>query len=473
MIAASRVFAWVGSAWGVFVSLGFVSTNAADPVRPNIVYILADDMGYGDLGCYGQKRLATPLIDRMAAEGIRFTRHYAGCTVCAPSRCVLMTGRDTRHGAVKGNAGGPLPDSEVTVAEVLRDAGYVTGCYGKWGVGNPERRDDANRQGFDEFFGYNNMHHAHNFYPEFLIKNGAKVPLRNVLKPRWKEAGANAGISREGAGVSEVKVDYAPDLIVDAALAFMETKASGNAPFFLYLAFNVPHANNEGGADPEQQNGMEVPDHGVFKSENWPEPEKGFASMMRNIDRDVGRVLDSLRRLGLDEKTMVLFSSDNGPHAEGRHSEEFFDSNGELRGKKRDLYDGGVRVPFIVRWPGHIVPGQVSDLLSGFQDFLPTAAQLAGILPSTLPPGQGLSLVPTLLREEGQQLHDHLYWEFEEQGGKRAVVTKEWKAVRLQTKKQPDGPVELYHLDEDLGEMRNVAAEHPEVVSRLTRLLDE
>lgn len=441
----------------------------AEDDRPNIVFILADDLGYGDLGCFGQETLATPNLDRMAAEGLKLTRHYSGSTVCAPSRCVLMTGLHTGHCTVRGNGPALLKAEDVTVAEVLQAAGYATGCFGKWGIGNPPPRDDPNRQGFDEFYGYVNMFHAHNFYPPFLIRNGELERLENVTKDEWLIDGREEGGPKEGAGVAKVKKQYAPDLITDEALKFIERNKGG--PFFLYHALNVPHANNEGGSDKEQQDGMEVPDYGEFASKDWPNPEKGFAAMIHNIDRDVGRVLDKLQELGLAEKTLVIFSSDNGPHQEGKHEMEFFNSNGELRGMKRDLYEGGVRVPTIAWWPGTIEGGRSSDRLSGFQDFLPTAAELAK---ADAPEGlDGLSLAGMLTGESEGESHDFLYWEFQEKGGREAVVTTRWKAVRLNTNKDPNGPLELYDLKADPSETTNVADQFPEVIEAMEARLRE
>jgi arylsulfatase A-like enzyme len=422
--------------------------------QPNIVYILADDLGYGDLGCYGQKTLRSPQLDRMAGEGMRFTRHYAGSTVCAPSRCVLMTGWHTGHARIRGNGPGQMQPEDIAVAGLLQQAGYRTGCVGKWGIGNPPPLDDPQRQGFDYFYGYINMFHAHNFYPEFAIQNGRRVPLRNVVGERWKDS--------DGRGVAVARVDYLPDLITEQALQFIERNK--HRPFFLYYALNVPHANNEAG-----KAGMEVPDHGDFAARDWPEPEKGFASMIRNLDRDVGRLLDKLAELGIDERTLVIFTSDNGPHQEGGHQMPFFDSNGPLRGKKRDLYEGGIRVPMIARWPGKIEAGAVSDHLSGFQDMLPTFAELAGI---RAPKTDGISMVPTLMgRPSVQQQHPHLYWEFYEQGGKQAVVKGNWKAVRLNVVQDPEGPVELYDLAADVGEENNVADRHPEIAAEMRTIM--
>ncbi len=443
-----------------------LSSLAAD--KPNIIFILADDMGYGDLGCFGQKTLATPNLDRMAAEGMKFTRHYAGSTVCAPSRCVLLTGLHTGHCSVRGNNAVNLKSEDVTIAEVLKKAGYATACTGKWGVGNPPPLNEPAEQGFDLFYGYINMYHAHNFYPEFLIRNGKKEKLRNVTKPDWKnKPGREDGGPKEGSGVAIVKKDYAPDLIANEAVKFIEQHKEG--PFFLYFAMNVPHANNEGGSDKDQKDGMEVPDYGEYTSKDWPNPEKGFASMMRNIDRDVGRVLAKLKELGIDDNTLVIFSSDNGPHAEGRHEMEYFNSNGPLRGMKRDLYDGGVRVPTIARWPGKVKAGTETDLLSGFQDVLATCADLAGV---AIDKTDGISFAPTLMgNSKEQNKHQHLYWEFLERGGKQGVVTKQWKAIRLNTTQDQNGPLELYNLNTDNGEENNVAAQHPALIKKFAEIM--
>jgi arylsulfatase A-like enzyme len=437
-----------------FVPLLAPARNAVTAEKPNFIYILADDLGYGDLSCYGQKTLKTPNLDQMAAEGMRFTRHYAGSTVCAPSRCVLLTGLHTGHARIRGNSPGLLTDDDLTIAHVLRRTGYRTGCVGKWGVGNPPPLDDPARRGFDYFYGYISMWHAHNFYPEFMIRNGERAPLRNVVPERWKDS--------DGRGVATEKVEYVPDLITEEALCFIERNR--DRPFFLYYALNVPHANNEGG-----KAGMEVPDHGPFADQDWPEPEKGFAAMIRNIDRDVGRVLSKLEELDLDERTLVIFTSDNGPHQEGGHMMPFFDSNGPLRGKKRDLYEGGIRVPMIARWPGTIKAGVTTDHISSFQDVFPTLADFAGAEKSKT---DGISMVPTLLGKLDQQKkHPHLYWEFYEQGGKLAVVKEDWKAVRLNVLKNPNGPVELYDLSEDIGEENNVADQHPDIVADMVAIM--
>jgi len=421
----------------------------------NIVFILADDLGYGDLGCYGQKQIQTPSIDRLAAEGMRFTDHYAGTTVCAPSRCSLMTGLHTGHTYIRGNSEVkpmgqlPLPADTVTLPKVLRQAGYTTALIGKWGLGGPDSTGTPNQQGFDYFFGYLCQRHAHNYYPEFLFRNDQRVPLKNKVP----------GDRLDGAGVATEKVEYSYDLMEQEALQFVEENRKG--PFFLYFAVTLPHANDEGG-----KNGMEVPDYGPYVDKDWPEPDKGRAAMITRLDRGVGRLMQKIKDLGLDEKTLVFFASDNGPHREGGANPEFFHSSGPLRGIKRDLYEGGIRVPLIARWPGRIKTGVVTDHVSAFWDFLPTLAELAGAeCPANT---DGLSLRPILLGKPDQQKeHEFLYWEFHEGGSKQAVRLGRWKAVRL----KPAGKLELYDLQTDLGEKNNIADRHPDVVAKMEQYL--
>ncbi|MCA9047491.1 MAG: arylsulfatase, partial [Planctomycetaceae bacterium] len=405
-------------------------------------------------------------IDRMAAEGVRMTRHYAGCTVCAPSRCVLMTGQHTGHCRVRGNSPGLLAAEDVTIAEVLRESGYATACVGKWGIGAPPPLSDPNEQGFDRFYGYVSMWHAHNFYPEFLIRDGREEPLRNKSQEQWQ--------GQDGRGVAVTRIDYAPELLTNEVLSYIRERASAehrDQPFFLYYALNVPHANNEGGRhNPGPEKGMEVPDFGPYADRDWPGPEKGFAAIMNNIDRDIGRILDELKTQGLEDDTIVMFSSDNGPHQEGGHHMEFFNSNGRLRGRKRDLYEGGIRVPMIVRGPSRIRAGVVSDRLSGFQDVLPTLAGFAG---AAVPKNaDGISLVPELTGRGSQRNHDFLYWEFSEQQGKRAIIQGNWKLVQLKVSTETAPPFELYNLATDESEEQDVAADHPELVHNLAKLMD-
>ncbi len=425
---------------------------AADnsPAKPNIVVILADDLGYGDLGCFGQQKIETPQLDRMAEQGMRFTNFYAGSTVCAPSRCVLMTGLHLGHCYIRGNGKINLRPEDVTVAEVLKRAGYQNGLIGKWGLGHEGSTGVPTRQGFDYFFGYLDQHHAHNYYPSFLMRNEKRVALRNVVP--------NEG--EYGQGVASKKVDYSHDLLAEEALKFVDEHKAG--PFFLYWALTIPHANNEA-----KNRGMETPDLGQYKDRDWPTPQKAHAAMISRMDADVGRLLARLKKLGIDENTVVIFSSDNGPHREGGNNPDFADSNGPLRGIKRDLYEGGVRVPTIVRWPGKTPAGTTSDHVAYFADFLPTAAELAGVKP---PEGiDGISFAPALLGESAaQKEHPYLYWEFYEQGSAQSVRMGDWKGV---AKPMGSDKLELYNLKTDLGEQHNVAAGRPEIVSKMLAIM--
>lgn len=416
--------------------------------HPNIVFILADDLGYGDLGCYGQQRIKTPNLDRMAAEGVRFTQCYSGSTVCAPSRCCLMTGLHTGHAYIRGNGLLPLRPEDVTVAETLKGAGYATGLVGKWGLGEPDTTGVPNSQGFDEFFGYLNQGHAHNYYPEYLWRNTTQVRLDGNVE------------SKERRGVSDERKIYSGDLFTHEALDFVERNKS--KAFFLYLAYTIPHANNERFA--AGMSGMEVPDYGPYTNEDWPEHQKGHAAMISRMDRDIGVLFQKLKDLGLDDNTIVFFSSDNGTHKEGGADPAFFTSSGPLRGYKRDLYDGGIRVPMIVRWPGKISAGSVSDQVWAFWDFLPTAAALAGVSP---PPGlDGISVLPTLLSGATFE-HAPLYWEFHERGFAQAVRMGNWKGLKL----GPDKPLELYDLSHDIGETQDVSKDNPDVVDKIEAYL--
>ena len=420
--------------------------TAAMGGKPNIVFVLADDLGYGDLGCYGQKQILTPNIDRLATEGIRFTQFYAGSTVCAPSRCVLMTGLHVGHGYIRGNSDDSLRRSDRTVAETLKGAGYTNGLFGKWGLGQEGSDGVPTRKGFDEFFGYLDQHHAHNYFPAFLISNESRVPLKNVVP----------GKGPYGTGVATEKVQYSADLILEHALAFVDRNK--DRPFFLYFASTLPHANDEA-----RPNGMEIPDYGAYRDKDWPPQEKGQAAMISRLDSDVGRLMEKLRADGLEDRTVVFFTSDNGPHREGGHNPQFFDDNGPLRGTKRDLYEGGIRIPLIVRWPGHAAKGTVCDHVGYFGDFFATAAALAGV---PCPPGlDSITFVPAITSDNlHQQKHSYLYWEFYERGSKQAVRMGDWKGVI-----QPLGSqsVELYDLRTDLGETTDVAAKHPKVVKQI------
>ena len=405
---------------------------------PNIIFILADDLGYGDLGCYGQKRIKTPNIDRLAEEGMRFTQCYAGSTVCAPSRCCLMTGLHTGHGRIRGNARVPLEPADVTVAEVLKSAGYSTAIFGKWGLGNEGTTGIPNKHGFDEWLGYLDQTHAHNYYPEFLWRN----------ERQWQVPGNANG--QKGA--------YAHDWFTRAATNFL--RINQRRPFFLYLAYTIPHANNE-----LKDKGMEVPSDAPYSKEDWPQQEKNKAAMITRLDTDVGKIVDKLKEMKIDQDTILFFSSDNGPHKEGGVDPKFFQSSGPLRGIKRDLYEGGIRVPMIVRWPGRVKAGSTNDQVWAFWDFLPTAAELAGVKP--VKGIDGISMVPTLMSLPQTNQHEFLYWEFHERGFQQAARMGDWKAVKLGTNK----PVELYNLKTDPGEKDNIASQHPDIAAKFIEYL--
>jgi arylsulfatase A-like enzyme len=426
------------------------------PSRPNIILILADDLGYGDVGCYGQQRIRTPNLDRMAREGMRFTQAYAGSTVCAPSRCVLMTGLHTGHCRVRGNGGATpiaqvLQPDDLTVARMLQLAGYRTALIGKWGLGDVGLAQAGlpTRQGFDYFFGYLNQGHAHNYYPSYLWRNEERVSLKNIVSNERPN----------GAGVASQRAEYSHDLIATEALEFIRQQKS--IPFFLYLALTIPHANNEAG-----KSGMEVPELESYQNTDWPAPQKGHAAMITRMDRDIGRILDALQQSNLDQNTLVIFTSDNGPHREGGNDPDFNDSNGPFRGIKRDLYEGGIRVPFIARWPGVVPANSRNQYPIWFADVLPTAAALAGLPPPVRT--DGVNLIPTLRKpSRSPQRAQPFYWEFFEGGFQQALLQDRWKIIQ----RAKDNSVELYDLRQDPGEARNLALRQPRMVKNLQNVL--
>lgn len=445
---------------------GNASTRSRTDARPNIIYILADDLGYGDLSSYGQTHFSTPNIDRLAAQGMRFTSHYSGSTVCAPSRSALMTGLHTGHTPVRGNkevkpeGQWPLPDTTLTLAEMMREAGYATGAFGKWGLGYPGSEGEPLSQGFDEFYGYNCQRLAHHYYPETVWHDRDTVHLPG----------------NEGAG----RGTYAPDTIQAHALRFVTEHQ--DEPFFLYYPHVIPHAEmfvpeeymerfrgeflpEENYAGKDSGPGLK---QGAYGSQ--PEAHAAFAGMVTYLDEQVGELLDTLEALGLAENTLVIFTSDNGPHLEGGADPEYFDSNGPYRGFKRDLYEGGIRVPMLARWPGRIAAGSESDHPSAFWDMVPTLAEVAGF--SAPEYTDGISFLPTLTGEGEQENHDYLYWEFHEKGGRVALRRGDWKLVRYNVNEDPDGPYELYDLATDPGEDNDVADAHPGVVDELSGLLE-
>ncbi len=408
----------------------FASLPAAD--KPNIIFILVDDAGIGDFSPYGCKYGVTPNIDRLANEGMKFTRAYSGSAVCAPSRYVLMTGQHTGHALRRANQSKigllSLPPQQTTVATVLHGTGYATGGFGKWGLGNPGSTGAAEKQGFDVFFGYYDQKHAHDYYTDHLVRNGVDVPQPQSGKRSWE--------------------DYSHTRIADETLKFIEQNK--DRPFFCYAAWTPPHGD------------FVIPENPVFGQKAWTEEVRNYAAMVALVDKDVGRLMKKLKHLGIDEKTLVVFSSDNGANLEFIES---LGSTGGLRGYKRMLYEGGTRTPFIARWPGKIQPSTTSDLLTSSVDFLPTAAELSGV------PGpkglDGHSIVPTLLGKGQQVVHASLYFEIYEPYFQQAVRMGDWKGYRLGTK----APLELYDLKSDPAEKQNIAAAHPDIVKRIEAIM--
>ncbi|EON77921.1 Arylsulfatase [Lunatimonas lonarensis] len=431
---------------------------------PNIIYILADDLGYGDVGFQGQEIIKTPNIDRLAKEGLVFTQHYSGSTVCAPSRSTLVSGLHTGRAPVRGNyeiqpeGQYPLPDSVKTIFEHVKEAGYATGAFGKWGLGYPRSEGDPNNQGVDVFYGYNCQRIGHNYYPFHLWHNQDSIVFA-------ENAGTNLGV-------------YGPEVIHRETLKFIEDHQ--DRPFFLYVPTIIPHAELIApDAYMEKHLGRfeETPWKGVDEGPTYKiggymsqeNPRAAFVAMVEMLDEQVGEIVAKLEELGLRENTLIIFTSDNGPHREGGADPVFFNSNGPLRGFKRDLYEGGIRVPMVANWPGRITPGS-TDHISAFWDVYPTVAELIGRpVDHNM---DGISFVPTLLGEnERQEQHPYLYWEFIEQGGKQAIRMGDWKAVRLNLNRDDDPPIELYNLADDLGETQDIAVDHPDMVAQMKELM--
>lgn len=433
---------------------------SAEPRKPNVVFIFADDLGWRDLGCYGQTKIRTPSIDRIASEGIRLTRAYSGNAVCAPSRCCLMTGMHPGHAYIRDNRQWkpmqkwsgqvPLPEDAIALPMLLKKNGYATGAMGKWGLGSHENTGDPRKQGFDTFFGYECQAHAHNHYPAYVFRNGAKVPLEgNADEPTGKQ--------------------FTQDLFEAEALKFI--REHRKEPFFLYLPFIVPHvaiqvpedslAEYRGKFDDKPYTGKAYLHH--------DHPRAGLAAMITRMDRSVGRILDLLKELKLDDDTLVIFSSDNGPVGLfGGSDNPFFESKGELRGWKGSLYEGGIRAPFVARWPGRIKPGTTSDVLTANWDVLPTLCEVAGAtVPSDV---DGISILPALAGTGAVKPREYLYWEFPSYTGQQAVRMGNWKATRqkLNMKRMA---IELYDLSKDPNETKDVAGEHPEVVKRMAAIM--
>ncbi|ODS40950.1 MAG: arylsulfatase [Candidatus Altiarchaeales archaeon WOR_SM1_79] len=438
-------------------------------LKPNIIFILADDLGYNELGCYGQKIIRTPNIDRIAAEGKRFTQSYSGSPVCAPSRCVLMTGKHTGHSYIRNNGNppgrvldedkmlfpgqNPIPDETITIAEILKGGGYATGAIGKWGLGYEGSSGDPNKQGFDLFFGYICQVHAHNHYPRFFWKNGERIML-------------------EGNNRTLTGKQYSQDLFIREALQFI--RENNDKPFFLYLPFIIPHLSIQVPEETLNEYKGKIPE-APYEHTSYlkhPFPRAGYAAMITYMDKGIGMIWDLIKELGIDENTLIFFSSDNGPAYDrlGGTDSEFFNSAGSLRGLKGSLYEGGIRVPMIARWPNHIKPGTVTDHVTAFGDILPTLCEITGThAPSDI---DGVSFTSTLFDSGKQIEHKYLYWEFPAYGGQQAVRMGDWKGVR-QNMFKGNMNTELFNLKDDIGEKNNVANKYPEIVKKIEQIMRE
>ena len=436
------------------------SIHASEPKKPNIIFIMADDLGYAEVGCYGQKKIKTPSLDKLAAQGMRFTQYYAGNAVCAPSRCVLMTGLHSGHAYIRNNSETkpdgqrPIPADTLTIARILQSLGYATGMIGKWGLGMHDSTGDPQKQGFDHVFGYYCQRHAHNHYPTFLWRNAQKVPLEG-----------NAGTA--------TGKQHAHDLFEKESLDFI--RKNKDKSFFLYLPFTIPHVALQVPEDSlaEYKGKWDDPPYKGGKGyQPHPHPRAAYAAMVTRMDRTIGRILDLVRELGLDDDTIICFTSDNGPTHGGVGGSDsiFFASAGALRGFKGSLFEGGVRVPMIVRWPGRVPAGRTTDHIAAHQDVLPTLCQVAG---AKTPKGlDGISFTPTILAKGDQKQHEYLYWEFPGYGGQQAVRLGDWKAIR-QDMHKGNTQLQLYNLAKDIGETTNVAADNPLVIERITRIMRE
>ncbi|MCK4750143.1 MAG: arylsulfatase, partial [Bacteroidales bacterium] len=432
---------------------------------PNIIFIMADDMGYAEAGCYGQTIIKTPAIDKIAEDGMKFTQFYSGSAVCAPSRCVLMTGKHTGHAYIRDNGNPaetnpatpfpgqhPIPDSILTVAEILKDRGYVTGCIGKWGLGHTGTPGDPGNQGFDLFFGYKCQVHAHNHYPEFLWRNDRMEKLEGNDRSLYGE-------------------QHSQDLFTREALNFINENR--DTSFFLYLPFIIPHLSIQT-SDPFLEKYKDSIPETEYEHRGYlqhPYPHAGYAGMITQMDDAIGQVLEEINKLGLDEETIIIFTSDNGPTFDrlGGSDSDFFNSSGPLRGRKGSLYEGGIRVPMVARWNGMIKPGTVTDHQSAFWDVLPTLCEVSG---SDIPDDtDGISFLPTLLGNSEQIRHKSLYWEFTGYGGQASMIKGDWKLLVRNLKSKKDTPsIELFNLKNDIAENNDLSGENPELVNDI---LDE
>jgi arylsulfatase len=460
--------------------LTWLTQTRSNPRKPNIIFILADDLGYGELGCYGQKKIKTPNINTLAAEGMRFTQHYSGSPVCAPSRCVLLTGKHTGHAYIRDNdemaergdvwhdlsleGQRPLPPNTRTIGTILQQARYATAAIGKWGLGGPGSTGEPNKQGFDFFYGYLCQRVAHNYYPPYLWKNNQKVILEGneYFYPHQKLPEDKDPYDETSYAAYSGK-QYSADLMTRQAVEFIRDNRP--RPFFLYLAYTIPHVALQVPQDSLEQYEGAFPET-PYKGQNGylphPTPRAAYAAMITRMDRDIGTIMAVLKELGLDSNSLVTFGSDNGPTYNGGTDSTFFESAGPFRGLKGSLYEGGIRVPLIARWPGKVPAGTTSDHVCAFWDIMPTLAEIVGV--KTPKDIDGISLLPTLLGKGRQLQHRYLYWEY---ARRQAVRTGDWKAIRH----RPDRNIELYNLKNDISEQNNVAAENPQIAAEITRIM--
>ncbi|RPI20016.1 MAG: N-acetylgalactosamine-6-sulfatase [Acidobacteria bacterium] len=464
----------------------FLSTTVAGSFLrfeppPNIVFILADDLGYGDVGCFGQQKIRTPNIDKLAASGIRFTRHYSGSPVCAPSRGVLMTGLHSGHAVIRNNkeiqpeGQPPLPAGTQTLARLLQKSGYRTGCFGKWGLGFPGSPGEPLRQGFDRFFGYNCQRHAHNYYPTYLWDNDRRRPIDNPDFSPHQQLPQDLDPKDAASYRAYIGRHYSPDLIAEEARSFV--RASAGRPFFLWMTTTVPHLALQVPEDSLAEylgKFPETPYKGQTRYLPHRAPRAAYAAMITRMDREVGRLRKLIEELGLGKRTIFVFASDNGPvyDQHGGTDCDFFNSNGGLNGRKGSVYEGGMRVPMMVSWPGRISAGTQSDRVTGFEDWLPTICELAGVQPGAAV--DGISFAPTLMGQK-QTVRPFLYREFPAYGGQQCLLAEDWKLIRrdLVPSAGTQPKTELYNLASDPHEGRDVATANPAVVARLTEIARE
>jgi arylsulfatase A-like enzyme len=456
-------------------SLALAAVHAVTPAKPNIVFILADDLGYAETGCYGQKKIKTPHIDQLATEGMKFSQHYTGAPVCAPARCVLLTGKHLGHAEIRGNRDSgngkkfpgqwPISAEALTIAEVLKEAGYVTGAFGKWGLGPTESTGAPNKQGFDRYYGYICQRNAHSYYPPYLDSDDKEVTINKHPIP---------GHMRKKTGdiiADDYRAEnYAPDLILAEALKFIDKNK--DRPFFLYLPFVEPHVAmqpHQKSIDQYPKSWDPKPYRGTRGYLPHPRPNAAYAAMISDLDSHVGVIMDRLKKYGLEKNTIVIFTSDNGatPNVGGVNT-EFFDSMGGLRGKKGSCYEGGLRMPCIVRWPGKVKAGSQTDAATYFPDWFPTLIEIAG---AKKPEASldGVSMTSVLAGKPLPKRHEPMIWEFNGYGGIIAIREGKWKAIRRGLKQKQPQNWELYDISADRNEKNNVAKQHPEIVQRLEK----